>query len=87
MERDHSVACFACNSMRVSASSCVVNNVTASLEASLVILEHLLSHVTYMTMSLSFDLNVCFCLSMVKNLIKFVLLLDDDKRHFHCFIF
>ena len=72
MELDSSAACFACNNMRVSASSCVVNNVSTSLEASLVI-KHLLSHVT-------------FCQSIVKNLIKFVLLLDDDKIHLHCFI-
>ena len=55
MELDSSAACFACNNNNIhlySADSILI--CSSALEASLVILKYLLSHVTYMAMSLSF---------------------------------
>ena len=85
MELDFSAVRLACSNMHLSASPCIVNKVSTSLEVPFVSLKLLFSHVTYMTLSSSFDLNACFCQSWARNLMKLVLLLDDHRWSLHCF--
>lgn len=82
---DSSSACFACSNMRVSASSCVLYKLSISLQVSSVNLKHFLSQLTYMTLLRSLALSDCFCQSWAKNLIRLLLLLDEDKRRLRCF--
>ena len=82
---DSSSACFACSNMRVSASSCVLYKLSTSLQVSSVTLNHFLSQVTYMTLLISPPLSDCFCQSWARNLMRLLLLLNEDKRYLHCF--